>query len=194
MMASFQENNTAYMVTEWVEGEDLESYLNKQGGTVPWLEAMRLLAPVSKALTKVSQNNAIHGALSPEKIVIAQDGTVKILDTGVYSTCDYYDFATVDDAWPTHWSPYHFFSVLGKKPALDVYSLASCFYRAVASIAPDAPNTYKNVESLPLPEEQKGCIPFAMEQVLLEALRFSPEKYPTAAEFWQAIEASARQE
>lgn len=190
-ICSFRENNTAYMVTEDAGGETLEALVNSRGGSIPWLEAMGLLAPAAEALTQIHRLGAIHGALSPEKIVLTGDGAVKLLDSGVYSAWDAYSFAATGAA---DWKPYHFFSVSCGKPALDVYSLAACFYRAVTGIVPGEPGLYRDAGALPLPEGETKCMPAAMEEVLLDALRVSEDGYSTVRDFWQALEASSRQE
>lgn len=190
-LGSFYENNTMYTVMEYVEGETLEEYLTRQGGSVSWPAAMELLATAAEALTEVHQMDAVHGGISPEDIVLARDGTTKLLNTGLYSLWDYYSFSSIDDAWPTNWQPYRFFTIfVRKKSELDVYSLASCFYRAVTGIPPDTPNSYKKRESLPLPEGKEGCFPAAMEAVILEALGPSMRKYSTVEALWQALEAA----
>lgn len=191
-IGSFRENNTMYTVTEYVEGETLEEYLKSRGGSVSWLEALRLLAQPAEALTRVHQLGATHGALSPGKIVLAKDGTTKLLDTGLAGCWDQYSLSAVGQMGPVYWEPYHVLSASHKGPAMDVYSLACCFYRAVSGIVPGHPGSYEDAADLPLPEERD--VPSGMREFLLEALSFSPGVCTSVPEFWQALNASARQE
>lgn len=79
-------------------------------------------------------------------------------------------------------------------PAMDVYSLACCFYRAVSGIVPGHPGSYEDAADLPLPKERAGDVPCGMRELLLGALSFSPEVCTSVPEFWQALNASARLE
>lgn len=193
-ISSFQENNTMYTVTEYVEGETLEEYLKNQGGSVSWLEALRLLAQPAEALARVHQMGSFHGALSPEKILLAKDGTARLLDTGLGACWNQYFLSAFGQTGPEYWEPYHVFLASREGPTMDVYSLACCFYRAVSGIVPGHPGSYEDAAGLPLPEERAGDIPSGMQELLLEALRFSPEVCTSVPEFWQALNASARQE
>ncbi len=189
----FEENNTAYFVTERVEGETLEAYLESRGGSVTWLEAMGLLAPAARALECVHREGAVHGGLSPDRIILTRDGGLKLLDPGVVALDDSYLIQTVDDACPTRWSPYHMATVLYTGLALDVYSLASCFYRAVAGEPPEGPKALVEQETLPVPE---GRFPATMEKVLLEVLQFRLEpvlagEHAQIMDFWRALERAA---
>ena len=49
----FNENNTAYLVMEYLDGISLSEYLRRSGGKLPWEDAIRLVAPVFDALEAV---------------------------------------------------------------------------------------------------------------------------------------------
>ena len=55
----FEENNTAYFVMEYVEGQSLQDYTKARGGRIPWAEAKQLLLPAMYALESVHAKGII---------------------------------------------------------------------------------------------------------------------------------------
>ena len=77
----FSENNTAYIVMEYLEGIDLKDYI-KQHGKMSFEQTVAMLTPVMRALSKIHAQGLIHRDISPANIMILNDGTVKLLDFG----------------------------------------------------------------------------------------------------------------
>ena len=78
-----EENNTAYIIMEFIEGETLEEYLKKHdGGFLPWEEAIKITDGVLATLEKIHSKGVIHRDISPSNIMITIDGRVKLLDFG----------------------------------------------------------------------------------------------------------------
>ena len=78
----FSENNTAYIVMEYVEGIDLKHYIRMQNRVLTVQEAFSVLRPVMYALSRVHQAELVHRDISPDNIMILPDGTAKLLDFG----------------------------------------------------------------------------------------------------------------
>ena len=77
----FVENNTAYIIMEFVDGQNLKQYLQKHGRlTVE--ESMPIIMPVMNALEKIHSRGMIHRDVSPSNIMILPDGRVRLLDFG----------------------------------------------------------------------------------------------------------------
>ena len=77
----FEENATAYIVMDFVEGETLKDRLKKTG-PLSWEEAQKIFLPVVDAMAQVHQAGLIHRDLSPDNLMLQPDGTVRILDLG----------------------------------------------------------------------------------------------------------------
>ena len=77
-----EENNTAYIVMEYVRGVDLAKYIRMKGGKLSPQETFRILKPVMDALAKVHKGGIIHRDISPDNIILDPLGGAKILDFG----------------------------------------------------------------------------------------------------------------
>ena len=77
-----EENNTAYIVMEYVRGMDLAKYINMKGGKLSPEETFRILRPVMEALAKVHKGGIVHRDISPDNIILDPMGGAKLLDFG----------------------------------------------------------------------------------------------------------------
>ncbi|NCC61687.1 MAG: serine/threonine protein kinase, partial [Verrucomicrobiae bacterium] len=78
----FEENGTAYMVMNYVEGKTLAEHLKERGGKIPFDEAMTILSPLMDALDEIHASGTIHRDLSPDNIFLTRSGQPKLLDFG----------------------------------------------------------------------------------------------------------------
>ena len=77
-----KENNTAYIVMEFVRGVDLAKYIQRRGGRLTAQETFRILKPVMEALAKVHKGGIVHRDISPDNIILDPMGGAKLLDFG----------------------------------------------------------------------------------------------------------------
>jgi len=78
----FEENNTAYIVMEYVKGTSLVRYVGLRGGKLSPDETFRLLYPVMDAMAKVHAAGMVHRDISPDNIILHPMGGAKLLDFG----------------------------------------------------------------------------------------------------------------
>ena len=78
----FYENETAYIVMNYIEGETLKSLLAKRGSPMSEQECIALLSPVIDALGKVHERGIIHRDISPDNLMLQTNGKLILLDMG----------------------------------------------------------------------------------------------------------------
>ena len=70
-----------FLVMEWVEGEDLADWIQRQK---PDQSArLKLFKRIGEAVAHAHQRLIVHGDIKPDNIRIRDDGTVKLMDFGV---------------------------------------------------------------------------------------------------------------
>ena len=77
-----QEERLLYLVLEYVEGPDLSERIKTRGRLDP-MEAARIAQQVAMALEHARQRGIVHRDIKPANILIAEDGTAKVLDMGL---------------------------------------------------------------------------------------------------------------
>ena len=78
----FYENETVYMVLEYLNGINFKEYTRKKGGRLPYKEVLNKTMTVMKSLQRLHENGIIHRDISPDNIMVMDTGTVKLLDFG----------------------------------------------------------------------------------------------------------------
>ncbi len=77
------ENNTAYIIMEYLDGQNLEDYTqSRPGGKLKLEEAISIIEGVLDGLDRVHKKGIVHRDIKPKNIVLTKKGEVKIIDFG----------------------------------------------------------------------------------------------------------------
>jgi serine/threonine protein kinase len=149
----------------------------------PWAVdvAADTVMQVGQALEHAYKKGIVHGDLTPDSIVLQDDGRILVTDLGLGELMDLVGGSAKQAA-----SPYLAPERRAGTPAdarADVYSLAAILYSMLAKRMPQV------VEGEVLPPSRfNPDVPEAMDQVLVKALSPEPEdRYPDAKSFLAAF-------
>ena len=132
----FQENGTAYICMDFIEGQTLLDRLMKHG-TLPWNTAKTIFLPIIQALGQVHQMGLIHRDLSPDNLMIQPDGQVKILDLGAAKDLNLNTGKSSMQVAKNGFSPLEQYLQSGSSGSwTDVYSLAATMYYTLTGKVP----------------------------------------------------------
>lgn len=82
-----EDDDTYYMVMEYVSGSDLRDLLVRRGA-IDHGVVLEIMAEVCDALEAAHSEGLIHRDVKPENILIARDGKVKVADFGIAVVAD----------------------------------------------------------------------------------------------------------
>lgn len=185
----FEENGTAYFVMDYIDGIDFKTYIRQNGGKLSWEAVWGIMSPVMDALDAVHKKGLIHRDVTPDNILIARDGTIKLLDFGAarYSLGD--RSRSLDVVLKPGYAPKEQYIRRGRQGAFtDVYSTAACFYAALSGFLPPESLERMEEDNLVLLSARGVRISQRAEEAIVKALEVRAEdRYQTMAEFRQAL-------
>ena len=140
---SFLENNTAYIVMDYIEGRTLLSVL-KEKGPMPWEQAKEIFLPAISAMEKVHREGIVHRDLSPDNLMLTDKG-VRILDLGAAKDLSSGNGASSAQVAKGGFSPIEQYTQRGGSgPWSDVYAMAATIYYTLTGVLP--PNAIDRIE------------------------------------------------
>ena len=152
----FEENNTAYIVMEFVEGTDLRKYLQRRGHPLSAMETLSILAPVMDALSKVHETGLIHRDIRPDNMMLLPDGSIKLLDFGASRMVENPDVngmlsTSTKAIMKPGFAPVEQYQSRGALgPWTDVYAMcATIYYCMTMTVPPESVNQLMDGTSIP---------------------------------------------
>ena len=184
------ENDTAYIIMEYLEGETLSELLKREK-VLSERDAIDILTPIMNSLEAVHEEGIIHRDIAPDNIFITKDGKVKLIDFGAarFATTSYSRSLTVIIK-PGYSAEEQYRSKSDQGPYTDVYSLAATLYKMITGeTPPDALERRAKIENakkdiLQEPHKLNKNISLVTENAILNALNIRIEdRTPTVQKF-----------
>ncbi len=172
----FEDLGTAYAVSEYLgEGETLRDYLLKnEQGYILWDEARVLLMPVLSALGVLHENGIIHGAISPNSLIVGKDGRVKITDFSIDDVR--YKGGRLPLELSEGYASIEQYAEDGDLgPWTDVYGFSTVLYRVLVGSTPMSSVSRATNDKLMIPGKFAEIIPAYVINALVNALQILPE-------------------
>lgn len=187
----FEENNTAYIVMEYIAGSSLKDKLAKEG-ILPEAEVLRYIHQIGEALQFVHQKNILHLDIKPSNILIDKDNNARLIDFGVSKRYDVGEqetsttmltlskgFASIEQ--------YDNEGIQSFSPCPDIYSLGATMYNLLTGKIPTE-SILRATRPLVRPRELNPAISEKTEQVILKAMEIIPSnRYQSVEEMMNAL-------
>ena len=136
----FIQNETAYIVMDFIEGETLLKKLQR-GGPMDYGTCISLMTPIMQALAEVHKHGIIHRDISPDNIMVQSDGKLILLDLGAAKDLDIQgkdgNVQSSQMVAKHGFSPVEQYGQAGKiGPWTDVYAMAATIYYCCTGVLP----------------------------------------------------------
>ena len=181
----FEENNTAYIVMEYIDGTTFCD-LVKQRGRIPPGELFPLLEPLFGDLALMHEHGLIHRDISPDNLML-EHGVVRLLDFGCARESTR-GTETLTIALKQGYAPVEQYQQKGQGPWTDIYALCATIYFCLTGKAPPQALDRITADGLVPPSKLGVPIPPGQEDALLKGLRLSPgRRFRSMEEFHGAL-------
>lgn len=191
----FEENNTAYMALDQVQGEDFVTIAEDTPARITNEFLSSALRQCLDAVGFIHQNRVLHRDISPDNIMINDDDEVTMIDFGAskeHSEHAVTAIFSVKDGF----SPYEFYTPKGKHDfSSDIYALGATFYYLITGDPP--PDSVARLKALiagqkdPYDRLVEGDWPFDYNILVTidRALKMRQKnRYQTAAQWLEDLE------
>jgi serine/threonine protein kinase len=178
-----------FFVSELVDGHDLRIEIRRRGPFQP-ADAVALAATVADVLAAAHAAGVVHRDVKPSNIMIARDGSVRLLDFGLARTTGV-DTTTLTKTGmivgtPTYMSPEQFDNTWVDERS-DVYSLGVVLFELLTGRPPFSAGTVIGVAMMhksdlpPSTLSIRDDVPAWLDRIVLKCLEKRPEKRFTSA-------------
>ena len=186
----FEENQTAYIVMELLEGQPLNEYLSENGGKADLDFSLMIINEVGKALISLHNAGIIHRDVAPDNIFICSNKklTIKLLDLGAAKLADSTD-KFIDVILKPGYSPVEQYDKTGNVGVwTDVYALGATLYAMLTGKKPDESTNRKIEDNLPSPQEIDASIPENISNSVMKAMAIEKHmRFRSVADFLKAL-------
>ena len=191
----FEQNNTAYIVMELLEGVALNAYLAQVGGRIDPDFAVMIASEVGNALSSMHAQNIIHRDVAPDNIFICggKDIRIKLLDFGAAKLSDETD-DYIDIILKPGYSPVEQYdNTKNIGPWSDIYALGATLFCMVTGVKPEESTNRKQGDTLASPHSINPDVPEELSTAIMRAMAVERHlRFKNIEEFTKAIQGNVK--
>lgn len=184
----FEENGTAYMIMEYIDGILLKDYLEKQGPMPPDV-AMSVIMPIIEAVKKIHSKGIIHRDISPDNIFITDEKSIKIFDFGAAQLNRSKEGMAGEKVIKVGYSAPEQYRDNSKQDFYtDIYSVGAIMYQLLTGRKPIESTSREYKDKLKSPLELGIKVTSNVDKAVMEAMAVKPElRYQGIQQFEDAL-------
>ena len=196
----FEDNNTAYLVLDYIEGETLSDLLKREG-RLESTRLQRLVTELLSGLDEVHSADYVHRDVKPSNIMLRKNGSSVLLDFGAARQVLGQRSKSLTSVLTPGYAPIEQYDQKGDDigPWTDLYALGMVAYRCVSGISEtellDAITRARlvrkgkqNQDMMPAVEVGKGHYPLSLLKAIDWAIKVEENERPqSVAEIQELI-------
>lgn len=186
-----EENNTAYIIMEYLEGVTLKEYVTQfPEQKMPVEDALNIIKEVGKALSAIHKGKVVHRDISPDNIFICVGNKVKLLDFGAARLSSGEKTQTLSVVLkPGYAPPEQYRSKSRQGPRTDIYALAATLYKLLTGKLPVESLDRLVEDTLEKPSELNPEVPSWLDSVILTGMAKNMEvRFSSVDKFVEALD------
>lgn len=168
----FPQNNTAYVIFEFINGITLKNYLANCSGELTWDRVKELFPPILTTLSLVHSAGIIHRGISPQTILVTEKNELKLIDfqisagrtTGTEIACE---------MSPGYSAPEQYSSAEWQGTWTDVYGISATLYRVLTGCVPAESISRLGNDNCPEPMVINRNVPSHVSKVIMNGLKLN---------------------
>ena len=185
----FEENNTAYIVMEYLDGVSFKEYLKERSGRIPNEEVVDITLHVLAALEEIHSPHIIHRDISPDNIFLCSNHRVKVIDFGAARFSSGEESSNFSTIVKPGYAPAEQYRTKSRQgPFTDLYALGACMYQAATGEKPQESLARAMHDDLRPPKELNPEVPEYLSDIIMKAMAMDEdERFQSSEEFIKAL-------
>ncbi len=192
VLDNFEDNGTAYIVMEYLDGQTLKDYLQskKQSGEIlSNEEAVNILKGILQGLASIHKQGIIHRDISPDNIYILNTKEVKLLDFGAARFAAKEDWTQSVVVKKGYAPPEQYRSNMRQSEQTDLYAAGATFYKMLTGITPEESIERWEKDVLVRPSKLSDSLDVQLDKFTMKAIALKPEmRFKSAENMLLALE------
>ncbi len=190
-----EDQDTPYLVFEYVEGRTLAALLHEKG-TLPAAQAADIAVQALRGIGYAHEQSVVHRDLKPANIILTEDGVAQVMDFGIARHVA--DVTTTEQALfgtPNYMAP-EYLASRAFTASSDLFSLGMVLYEMLAGQpAVKMDNMFETMhrmvnEPFPPPNEVNEEVDEKLVGIVMKAIAKNPrDRYESAAKMEEALTA-----
>jgi len=184
----FEENNTAYFVMEYLDGQTLDDVLLEQDGPLSYDVCVNIATSICAALRAIHKEKILHRDISPNNIMICRNGTIKLFDFGAARfSAEVESKASI--VLKQGFAPVEQYDRVNRQdPRTDIYALGATLYYAMTGVRPEESTNRKIDDHLADPAAIVPSIPQNVSDTIMRAMAIEQQyRFSSVDEFEKAF-------
>ncbi len=175
VLDSFEDNNTAYIVMEFLDGMTLKEYMAQSGSFLPQDRAVQIMEALLLGIKSIHLKGIIHRDISPDNIYVLQDGNIKILDFGAARFAAREDWTQSVVVKKGYAPPEQYRNNMRQTEQTDLYAAGATLYKMLTGKTPEESIERTERDVLLRPSKIADGIDAHLDKMIMKSVALRPE-------------------